>query len=56
MLLDVNGYHDPYLIGMETKDHRNYLYFFGIENGDVLLISAYHWENGWWVKIHGHVP
>jgi hypothetical protein len=50
---DVEGYRDAYVIDIKTKDNRNYKYFFSIENGNVVLISSYYWENGGWGKIHG---
>jgi hypothetical protein len=56
MLHDVDGYHDPYFVGVDTKDGRHYGYFFSPEEGDVLLVSSYHWDNGEWVKIHAPIP
>ncbi len=56
MLHDVDGYHDPYFIAVDTKDGRRYGYFFSPEAGDIILVSAYHWDNGEWVKIHGPIP
>jgi hypothetical protein len=51
MLDDVKGYRDSYIMGVVTKDNRNYAYFFYVANGDVRLVSAYHFEANVWVKI-----
>jgi hypothetical protein len=51
MLDDVKGYSDSYIMGIVTKDNRNYAYFFYVENGDVRLVASYHYATNGWVKI-----
>jgi hypothetical protein len=51
MLSDVTGFKDPFLVGIVTKDNRNYAYFLYAENGDVRLVSSYRLGTNGWVKI-----
>lgn len=48
---DIKGYTDSYIMGIVTKDNRNYAYCFYTENGDVRLVSSYDYVTNGWVKI-----